>query len=112
MHLKDIEKQIEFYEKLKQIVAREPANETEAIFLKYVELRRTPDVAAHLNRQGKRIQGSKKLRLYISTDITAILDDPEAERLVAPEVYKLVKHMQKSGRLLQKHIIEADRAMM
>ncbi len=106
MDIKDVEKHIEFYERLKQMLSKEPSNDTEAIFLKYIELRRTADVAAYMNDQGHRIQGAKKKRLYINTDITAILDDPEAEHLVEPDVYSLVRRMQKSGRLLQRHLLE------
>lgn len=105
MDIKSVEKQLEFYEKLKMILTKEPANDTEAIFLKYIELRRTADVAAHMNAQGKRIQGVRKKRLYINTDINAILDNPESEHLVDGEVYCIVKRMQKSGRLLQRHLI-------
>lgn len=92
------------HERLKVMLSKEPSNDTEAIFLKYIELRRTADVAAYMNDQGHRIQGARKMRLYINTDITAILDDPEAECLVESDVYDLVKRMQTSGNLTDRKL--------
>lgn len=105
MNLDDIDKQMLFYGKMKEILSRAPMNVTEAVFLKYIELRRTQEVADYLNRCGLRTEGARGSRRYISTDITEILDRPEAVELVDPTIYRLVKRMQKSGRLLQRHVI-------
>lgn len=102
--LKSLEDQVEFYHRLKDVLSREPVNETEAIFLKYIELRRTSDVAIWINSLGFRIKSARGERLWISTDVTELLDDPEAVELVDNQIYCLAKRMQKSGRLSLKQL--------
>jgi len=102
--LKSLEDQVEFYHRLKGILSREPVNETEAVFLKYIELRRTSDVAAWINSLGSRVKSARGERLWISTDVTELLDDPAALELVDNQIYCLAKRMQKSGRLSLKQL--------
>jgi len=102
--LKSLEDQVEFYQRLKTVLSREPVNLTEAIFLKYIELRRTSDVAAWLNVKGSRIESTRGFRLWISTDVTEVLNEPTAVELVDNQVYCLAKRMQKSGRLSLKQL--------
>jgi len=102
--LKSLEDQVEFYHRLKGVLSREPVNFTEAIFLKYIELRRTSDVAAWLNAKGSKIESTRGFRLWISTDVTELLDDPAAVEFVDNQIYCLAKRMQKSGRLSLKQL--------
>lgn len=99
MNLELIDGNIEFLVRLKSILTKEPKNDTEAIFLKYVEVKRTAKVADHLNKSGARKESPRGERLWISTDVTVVLDDPASVEMVDPEVYDLVKKMQKSRRL-------------
>jgi hypothetical protein len=109
MNPDEIRSNIEFYNRLLEITTKEPANFTEMVFRKYIELRTTPKVAALINELGHRIPSVRKDRIYISTDVTAILEDPENKNLVDPEVYELVKQMQSSGRLLKRHVLKPMR---
>lgn len=102
--LKSLEDHVEFYHRLKGVLSREPVNETEAVFLKYIELRRTSDVAAWINSLGSRVKSARGERLWISTDVTELLDDPAAVELVDNQIYCLAKRMQISGRLSLKHL--------
>lgn len=102
--LKSLEDQVEFYQRLRTVLIREPVNLTEAIFLKYIELRRTSDVAAWLNVKGSRIESTRGFRLWISTDVTEVLNEPAAVELVDNQIYCLAKRMQRSGRLNLKQL--------
>jgi len=99
MSLDTIDGQIEFYGRLKAMLSKAPRNDIEGIFLKYVELKRTADVANYLNKLGARKESPRGERLWISTDVTVVLDDPASVEFVDPDVYDLVKVMQKSRRL-------------
>jgi hypothetical protein len=99
MNLDTIDDSIEFYTRLKTILSKEPKNDTEAIFLKYVEVKRTARVADNLNKSGARKESPRGERLWISTDVTVVLDDQASVEFVDPDVYDLVKVMQKSRRL-------------
>ena len=97
--MQSVDENLEFYTRLKVILSKEPKNDTEAIFLKYVEVKRTARVADHLNKSGARKESPRGERLWISIDVTVVLDDPASVEMVDPEVYDLVKKMQKSRRL-------------
>lgn len=105
MTVDEISKKIEYYEKLKTIQMMEPRNFTEQVFLKYIELARTPDVAAYLNAKGHTMDGVRGSRKVISTDVTTILENPESESEVSPEIYGLVMKMKKSRRMLDRFLI-------
>lgn len=100
MTIEEIDRKMEFMSKVKKLLVRDPVNMTEYVLQKYVETGKTQEVAQWLNDNGYRISGVRGSRRYVSTDITEIISNASD---VDTELLLIVKRMQKSGRLLERH---------
>lgn len=106
MQISDIDKKIEALQKLKSILQKQPDNMIELIFQLYIRVKKTAVAAEYLNISGYRLPGTNGERKYISTDITAILENENNKELVDPEIYELALKMKNSRKLLDKFLLE------
>lgn len=86
---------------IEEILNIKPNNFKELIFLKYIELENTKNVANYLNINNYRINTLNGSRKYISTDITAEMENDENYSKIDKRILFVALRLKKYARYLR-----------
>jgi len=96
------EKLIEFveaFDKVIELLGREPKNYYEIIFQKYIEFESIEKVMRYLNENGYRVEGVRTQRKFTCYDIKNVFESEESRECVNEELYNLTTELKRKSPL-------------